>query len=614
MSIRTIDDARIACLHDTLYFTMAMFRLEHRRDFIVSEHHRLICDALNDVARGRCRKLIINMPPRYGKTELAVKNFIAYGLALNPAARFIHLSYSDDLAHDNSEEIRGTVQSDAYAQLFPYVQISQSSKSKKKWLTTAGGGVYATSTGGQITGFGAGVVDDELAEEIDGITEARTFGGAVIIDDPIKPEDALSDTRRERINQRFETTIRNRVNSRRTPIIIIMQRLHRYDLAGYLTDVEAGEWRVLSLPAILDEGTENERALWPFKMTLDELRRLREINRYVFETQYMQNPMPLEGLLYDAGRWRTYDAEPVTICHVTRCMVDTADTGADYLAAVVYTETEQGNYVRDFMLTQDAMDVTEDRLARMLVAWNVEQCDVESNNGGRGFARNVERKVRMLGNASMRFFDFPTTQNKATRLLTRSAEVQNMVLWPQDWRQRFPIVAGQLDGMMRAGTNAHDDAADCLTSSVERRNAYGWQTYDAYDAVDKSSVVKISEIQLTADGLQWWCECSVSDGTIYLLRGGCGDVPDLTNVQIECDAVQTAWARRYRETHADAWLRKPRTGAQGFVQSWAAAARRVLLPKQGAEAFTADLLAWDGQRAEGAVACLCSVCERAARL
>lgn len=609
MSIRTIDDARIACLHDTLYFTMAMFRLEHRRDFIVSEHHRLICDALNDVARGRCRKLIINMPPRYGKTELAVKNFIAYGLALNPAARFIHLSYSDDLAHDNSEEIRGTVQSDAYAQLFPYVQISQSSKSKKKWLTTAGGGVYATSTGGQITGFGAGVVDDELAEEIDGITEARTFGGAVIIDDPIKPEDALSDTRRERINQRFETTIRNRVNSRRTPIIIIMQRLHRYDLAGYLTDVEAGEWRVLSLPAILDEGTQDERALWPFKMTLDELRRLREINRYVFETQYMQNPMPLEGLLYDTGRWRTYDAEPVTICHVTRCMVDTADTGADYLAAVVYTETEQGNYVRDFMLTQDAMDVTEDRLARMLVAWNVEQCDVESNNGGRGFARNVERKVRMLGNASMRFFDFPTTQNKATRLLTRSAEVQNMVLWPQDWRQRYPIVAGQLDGMMRAGTNAHDDAADCLTSSVERRNAYGWQTYD-----EAPEGTRLSEVQLTADGLQWWCECSVSDGTIYLLRGGCGNVPDLPSVQIECDAVQTAWARRYRETHADAWLKKPRTSAQGFVQSWAAAARRVLLPKQGAEAFTADLLAWDGQRAEGAVACLCSVCERAARL
>ena len=214
-----LEVTRIKCLHDLLYYTMVLFEANYKRQFIVSRHHTMICDALNDVVRGKCRKLIINISPRYGKTELAVKSFISYGLALNPASRFIHLSYSDDLAHDNSEAIRSLVMGDSYRTLFPYVTISQTSKSKKKWMTTDGGGVYATSTGGQITGFGAGATD-ELDEEIGNITTQR-FAGAIIIDDPIKPEDAPSDARREKINERFETTIRNRVNSRNTPIVII---------------------------------------------------------------------------------------------------------------------------------------------------------------------------------------------------------------------------------------------------------------------------------------------------------------------------------------------------------------------------------------------------------
>lgn len=221
------------------FFTRYFFKQNHNRKFVIGDHHELICDVLEKVLKGEIIRLIINVAPRYSKTELAVKNFIAHGLALNPSAKFIHLSYSDSLALDNSEEIKDMVQSFPYTQLFQDVIVKKDSKSKKKWYTTSGGGVYATAAGGQVTGFGAGKVEDMDDSEMEEmfINEKEGFGGAIIIDDPIKPDDADSDVIRERINQRFDSTIRNRTNSRNTPIIIIMQRLHPNDLCGYLMNV-----------------------------------------------------------------------------------------------------------------------------------------------------------------------------------------------------------------------------------------------------------------------------------------------------------------------------------------------------------------------------------------
>ena len=160
--------------------------------FIVGDHHRKICEALDKVVRGEIKRLIINIAPRYGKTELVSKNFIAYGLALNPRSKFIHLSYSDDLVLDNSKEINETVQSDYYQRLFPEVVVE--SKNAKKWYTSVGGGLYAVSAAGQVTGFGAGQVNDPYRErrEMGDFIPAweSDFAGAIVIDDPIKPEDA----------------------------------------------------------------------------------------------------------------------------------------------------------------------------------------------------------------------------------------------------------------------------------------------------------------------------------------------------------------------------------------------------------------------------------------
>ena len=293
------DVARYKCLNSLLFMTRYLYKERYNRKFIVAEPQERIAAALEDVLNGRITKLIINVAPRYGKTEIAVKNFIAHGLALNPSAKFIHLTYSAKLALDNSEEAKDIVTSDAYQNLFP-IQIKKNSKAKDKWYTTRGGGVYAAATGGQVTGFGAGKVEQE--QELDEysfdefIVESKTgFGGAIIIDDPIKPEDAFSEVRRNRINERFETTIRNRVNSRKTPIILIQQRVHDNDLSGYLMDIEPGEWTVLKLPCL----KENGEALWSLKHTVEELLKIKRINEFVFQSQYQQEP----GKKKKGGEW-----------------------------------------------------------------------------------------------------------------------------------------------------------------------------------------------------------------------------------------------------------------------------------------------------------------------
>jgi predicted phage terminase large subunit-like protein len=294
-----------------------------------------------------------------------------------------------------------------------------------------------------------------------------SFAGAIIIDDPIKPDDALSDTIREKVNLKFETTIRNRVNSRNTPIIIIMQRLHEHDLCGYLMETEPGEWTVLSLPCIYIDDDEQERALWPHKHTLEELRKIETANSYVFQTQYMQDPKPIEGLMYTT--FRTYDIIPYSDRTKRKNYTDTADTGSDYLCSICYDELPEGNYITDVLYTKKPMEYTEPKTAEMLTRNKTEIANIESNNGGRGFARAVEKLLREMKNNKTTISWFTQTENKAVRIFNHSAEVQNLTFFPSDWERRWPEFASHLKSYRKEGGNAHDDAEDAITGTVEKR-------------------------------------------------------------------------------------------------------------------------------------------------
>jgi predicted phage terminase large subunit-like protein len=476
--IRDIDIKKTWILLSLLNFTRYFFKKRFNRKFVVGNHHLKITAALDAVLSGRITRLIINIAPRYSKTELAVKNFIAMGLALNPKAKFIHLSYSDDLVRDNSSDVQGIMNEPDYKRLFAARPTSSNSR---KWYTKEGGGLYAVSSSGQVTGFGAGLVDEEtdkneqkeFSEELDALTScietSEGFGGAIVIDDPIKPDDARSDLIRNKVNQKFETTIRNRVNSRKTPIVIIMQRLDEDDLCGYLERLEPEEWTVLSLPCIYtDEETGEEKSLWPFKHTLQELHKLRDKNRFVFDTQYMQNPKPLEGLMYE-NPFKEYEIIPVTRRAKRKNYTDTADTGDDYLCSIDYVETEIGNFVLDVLYTKKSMEYTETKTAQMLTKDQIEKAVIESNNGGRSFARAVEAQCRLLENGFTHFKWFHQSDNKQVRIFNNSAAVNNLTYFPKGWDKMWPEFYRDVTNYMKVGQNAHDDAPDTLTGTIEER-------------------------------------------------------------------------------------------------------------------------------------------------
>jgi hypothetical protein len=326
--IITIERARvyrIRLLSDPLYFTVECFREVFNKEFLINDHHHILANTCKDIYSGKLKRVLIEMPPRYSKTEMMVKMFCALGFAINPQSAFLHISYSDSLALDNSNTVRDIVKSEFFQSFFP-MSVRKDTDSKKRWNTEFGGTMYATSSGGQITGFGAGQMTDEEEEEriftdlIGRLAAQSKFSGAIVIDDALKVDDAYSMIKRDRVNSRFDGTVRSRVNSRLIPIFVIGQRLHDNDLIGYLLRKEPGEWTRITIPALSYDQVEKKWiALWPLKQTVDDLFKLQRINKQVFQTQYQQET---SGIKVGGEFWTSFDAE----LHVKKLKFDPAKT------------------------------------------------------------------------------------------------------------------------------------------------------------------------------------------------------------------------------------------------------------------------------------------------
>lgn len=466
--------AKTKCLKSLLFHTRYFFKHQYNRKFIIGEHHEIICAAMERILSGELKRLIINIAPRYGKTELAVKAFISHGLALNPSAKFIHLSYADDLALDNSETVKDLIQTEEYQRLFPEVKIKKDAKAKNKWYTTANGGVLARAAGGQVTGFGAGQVDDEKefdewlsGTEQKGLTQLErkfNFGGAIIIDDPVKPEDADQDTMREKVNQRFDSTIRNRVNSRNTPIIVIMQRLHPNDLAGYLQrEGEQDDWELISLPCIKEDGS----ALWPFKHTLEELNKMKHSNEIVFERQFMQNPKPKAGLLFPTDELNWYDPNTVDLKDpdYTFTAADPANEGGDDFAAGAAKLIGDKIYIDEVLYNTDGADFNEAALVKLCLRVRASSCGVEAVMGWKETAERVRAELEE-NNYQGEFRLLRPRTSKHSRILNRASFIRNNFYFRKDYLDypQYAKFIRNLTSYLRiqeAGKgNKHDDAPD----------------------------------------------------------------------------------------------------------------------------------------------------------
>lgn len=225
---------------DGIQFFRYFFKIREGNRLLINWHHLVIEYCLQAILDCKLNRMIINIAPGYTKTEEAVINFISRGLAKYPRSKYIHASYSGDLAQENSSKIKETIETQEYQEFWP-MKVRVDKAGKKRWFTEHGGGMMAAPAGGQITGFRAGRMEPG-------------FTGAFILDDPVKPDDAYSQLKRTSINNRFNNTMRSRLAVEYNPFIIIMQRIHEDDLTGYLLKGGSGDkWHHLSIPALLSE-------------------------------------------------------------------------------------------------------------------------------------------------------------------------------------------------------------------------------------------------------------------------------------------------------------------------------------------------------------------------
>lgn len=290
---------RVAICGDFLAFTRYCSE-RNGRSFFVNWHHRVIADTLMKVVRGEIKRLIINIPPRHSKSEMAAVSFIPWCLGLYPDSEFIYISYSKRVASKHAYLARSLVNSTGYQELFPRVALMNDSKAKDEWRTQNGGIVYASGSDGTITGYGAGKMRDG-------------FGGCLIFDDPQKAGEADSAIQRENVIDFYQSTVESRCNSPHTPIIVIMQRLHHEDLSGFLLNGGSGDkWHHLKIPAIDDDGL----PMWSFKHSLDDLLKMKSANPYHFSGQYQQEPTPKEGGIIKAEWFERYNAQPASFLRI----------------------------------------------------------------------------------------------------------------------------------------------------------------------------------------------------------------------------------------------------------------------------------------------------------
>lgn len=451
----SIDPARelaiqIEAQEDLYFFSRYMFKERRKYKWLHNWHHRVVCDALMKVFRGETKRLIINIPPRYSKTELAVINFMAWCFGKVPDSEFIHVSYSATLAANNAFQTRNLVQETAYKRVFPDFKLRDDSKAKDDWRTAKGGVCYSQGTGGTITGFGAGKFRD-------------SFGGAIIIDDPHKASEARSDTVRKGVIEWFQNTLESRTNSPDTPIIVIMQRLHEEDLAGWLLDGGNGEvWEHLELSAIQPDGS----ALWPEKHSIEVLNRMELAAPYVFSGQYRQRPSPPAGGFFKPDNIEIVDALPADITHQARAWdLASSENEGDFTAGVREAKGRDGYiYIVDVQHAQLGPDGVEKRIKQTAqmdgkaVAIRLPQ---DPGQAGKSQAKNF---ITMLSGFNVKAET--VSGDKITRAQPFAAQVNvgNVKMLRGDWNKPF------IEELRNFPNGKHDDQVDAASDAFDEVN------------------------------------------------------------------------------------------------------------------------------------------------
>ena len=396
-----------------------------------------LCYQLQNFYESDEKVCVINMPPRHGKSRTAGK-FVEWILGTNPNEKIMTGSYNEDLSSSFAKSVRDTIASEktegviVYNDIFPNTKIKDGEATQKKWAL-AGSKVsnyLATSPTGTATGFGCTIM---------------------IIDDLIKnAKEAYNENTLKNHIDWFNNTMLSRTENG-FKLIIIMTR---YILENY------SNVRHINYKAVQEDGS----MLCKDVLSKEDYEfKTKNMNKDIIYANYQQEPIDVKNRLYTV--FKTYEKLPPA--HYVMNYTDTADEGDDYLCSIDYQMYNNEYYILDVFFTQEPMEVTEPAVAEMLTKDNVGNANIESNNGGRGFARNVITNLRKLGNRHTNVRWFHQGDNKVARILSNSTGVMNNVYFPINWEDRWPEFAKHLKHYVRTGKNEHDDAEDCLTGVYE---------------------------------------------------------------------------------------------------------------------------------------------------
>lgn len=424
-------------------------------DFYKPDRTYLIemCDELQDFYESDDDILIINLPPRFGKSRTAGK-FIewVFGKDKEKQEKVMTGSYNETLSTVFSKNVRNTIQEDkadenqiVYSDIFTDTRIKKGDGAMNLWSLEGGYNNYlATSPTGTATGFGCSIM---------------------IIDDLIKNStEAFNDNTLEGHWEWFTNTMLSRLEEN-GKIIIIMTRWSDKDLAGRALihfKKEHKRVRHICMKAIQDNGTmlcEEILSKESYEM------KARAMGPEIASANYQQIPINIKGKLYSS--FKTYtdiDFEFEGIYSYT----DTADEGADYLCTIIFGLFKKEAYILDIYYTKAPMEITEPEVAKRLFYNRVNHTFIESNNGGKGFARQVESHLDIDYNSNHTTITwFHQSQNKKARILSNSSWIMNHVYYPINWRDKWPEYYKAMNEYQKEGKNAHDDAPDATTGIAE---------------------------------------------------------------------------------------------------------------------------------------------------
>ena len=433
-------------------------KLLGKKDFYndKKEYLKDLCNQLQSFIDSNKKILVINMPPRFGKSYTATL-FVQWLLGKNNKLKIMTGSYNETLSSTFAKQVRDMIATEqtqgvtVYRDIFPDTKIKYGEASMNKWALEGSqvANYLATSPTGTATGFGADLI---------------------VIDDLIKnSEEAYNSNVLEKHIDWFTNTMLSRTE-KGFKLIIIMTRWASNDLAGFILS-NYDDVIHINYKAINDDGTPLDEGT----LSLEDFEfKTKNMAKEIVYANYQQEPIDIKGRLY--SEFKTYVDLPKEKIVKIASYCDTADTGEDFLCNIIYVDCKDSAYILDVIYTKEAMEITEPMVAEAYKKFNVNIADIESNNGGRAFARNVERITRDKGNYKTVIKWFHQSGNKIARILSNSAWVNTNIYMPVDWKNKWPEFAKDIISYQKEGKNKHDDGPDTLTGIAEKMasDGYNW--------------------------------------------------------------------------------------------------------------------------------------------